>query len=379
MTQSVIVLRNLGRNTRRTVLTVLAIALAILAYTTVAGFPYLLGRILGSSDSARRIVSTNKSGFFQFLPSAYRTKIQGIPHIQAVSAIVLFGGEYHSPSDRLGFAIDPDAGAVLWPDWGFTAARAAKLERERTACLVPPALMRQFGWHIGQQIILKGTLYPVNLMLRIADTLGAKAPPDALMFRRDYLDESLGSTGRVNAYYSIVDREKAVPTAIAAIDETFSNSSAATTTASEAAFVLSMFDFKSLLLAFNAIAAVAVIAMSLVVVNTMALAARERRNEAAVMRALGYTPARIAMLTLAESAAIGLAGGVVGCAIAYGMAKLLPFSALTFGPMDLFDILPAGVLVRALGLSILIGLAAGAIALPSLSRRAVAESLRWVG
>ena len=36
---------------------------------------------------------------------------------------------------------------------------------------------------------LKGTLYPVDLSLRIVDVLGAKAPPDALLFRRDYLDE----------------------------------------------------------------------------------------------------------------------------------------------------------------------------------------------
>jgi putative ABC transport system permease protein len=379
MTHALIVVRNIGRNPRRTILTVLAIALAILAYTTVASFPYLLSRILGSPYGARRIVSTNKSGFFQYLPEAYRDKIRAIPHVEATTAIVLFGGEYHSPSDRLGFAVDPDAGAAVWPDWGFTQGRAAMLAHERTACLVPRALMRRFKWHVGQQIILKGTLYPVNLTLRIADTLGPKAPPDALMFRRDYLDELLGSTGRVNAYYSIVDSKKAVPATIAAIDETFSNSSAETNTASEAAFVLSMFDYKTLLLAFNAIALVAVLAMSLVVVNTMAMAARERRGEAAVMRALGFPPFRIAILTLAESAAIGVAGGVTGCAIAYGAANLLPFSALAFGPVDLFDILPGGILIRALLLSIAIGLGAGLIALPTLSRHAVAESLRWIG
>lgn len=379
MTHTVLVTRNLTRDRRRSVLTALAIALAILAYTTVAGFPYLLSRILGSPYGARRIVSTSKSGFFLLLPQAYRDKIAAIPHIEATSAIVLFGGEYRAPSDRLGFAVDPDAAAVIWPDWGFTVLRAAMLDRERAACLVPPALMRRFRWHVGQQIILKGTLYPVNLTLHIVDTLGAKAPPDALMFRRDYLDELLGSTGRVNAYYSIVDNEKAVPATIAAIDETFSNSSAATTTASEAAFVLSMFDYKTLLLAFNTIAGVAVLAMTLVVVNTMAMAARERRSEAAIMRALGFPRLRIAILTLAESALIGLAGGLAGCAIAYAAAYLLPFSVLAIGPVDLFDILPAGVMVRALFLSVTIGLAAGLIALPSLSRRTVADSLRWVG
>ena len=60
----------------------------------------------------------------------------------------------------------------------------------------------------------------------IAEELGDKAPPDALLFRRDYLEEVLRAGGRINAYYVIVDRKEDVPATIASIDETFLNSSA---------------------------------------------------------------------------------------------------------------------------------------------------------
>jgi hypothetical protein len=54
---------------------------------------------------------------------------------------------------------------------------------------------------VGEQIILKGTIVPVDMTLRIADILGASAPPDSLLFRRDYLERSLGGSSTVNAYH----------------------------------------------------------------------------------------------------------------------------------------------------------------------------------
>ena len=379
MKYATLVLRNLTRNTRRTVLTVLAVGLAVFTYTTLAGLPYLAKHLVSTPASARRIVSMNKSGFFFPLPEAYRRKILGIPHVAAVSGLAYFGGRYRSPSDQLGIAIDADAAETLWPDWGLTPERAALLRGTRTACLVPPPMMRKYGWRSGEQIVLKGTLYPVDLSLHIVDVLGAKAPPDALLFRRDYLDEVLGAAGISMPTIRSWTARTRVPTVMAAIDETFANSSAETRSGSEASWVSSFFDLGTLLLALNGIAVVAVIAMSLVAANTMAMAVRERRAETAIMRALGFTPYLVATLTLAESAAIGLAGGMAGCAAAYAFAKVLPFSILAFGPVDLFDILPLAVLARGFGLSVLIGIAAGAVALGGLGRRTVADSLRAVG
>jgi putative ABC transport system permease protein len=374
-----LVLRNLSRNLRRTTLTVSAIALAVFTYSTLASMPYLVSHLVSSPTSERRLVAMNKSGFFYPLPAAYRQKIEAIPHIEAVTAITYFGGIYRSPSDQIGIAVDADAAGTIWPDWGITPARAAQFRRTRTGCMVAPATMHKYGWQIGDHIILKGSVYPADVSLVIAEELGDKAPPDALLFRRDYLEEVLGAGSRVNAYYAIADRKQDVPAAIASIDETFANSSAETYSASEASWVSSFFDLRTLLLILSTVAAAVVFAMSLVALNTMVMAMRERRGEVAVMRALGFGPWLIVALTLTESTAIGIAGGVAGCATAFAMAKLIPGSMLPLGPIDLLAILPPAVLARAMGLAVLIGVVAGSIPAANFARRGIVESLRAVG
>ena len=374
-----LVLRNLSRNLRRTTLTIFAIALAVFTYATLSGLPYIVSHLASGPASARRIVAMNKSGFFYSLPAAYRRKIQAVPHVEAVSAMSYFGGVYQSPSDQLGSAVDADAAPALWPDWGIAGSTAEQFQRVRTACLVPAAMMRKYRWKIGQRIILKGTAYPVDADLIIVGTLGEHAPPDALIFRRDYLDELLGAVGRVNVYFAMVDREDSIPAVTATIDETFANSSAETTSTSETGWMASVFDFRTLLLILSTVAAAVVVAMSLIALNTMVMAMRERRSEIAVMRAVGFGPGLIVALTLCESTAIGLVGGVAGCVTAFAMAKLIPGSMLPLGPVDLFAILPPAVLARAMTLAVLIGVVAGSIPAASFARRGIVESICAVG
>jgi putative ABC transport system permease protein len=376
-----LVWRNLSRNVRRTSLTIFAIALAVFTYSTLASLPYIAAHLMSGPTSERRLISMNKSGFFYPLPAAYRSKIQGVPHIDAVSALTYFGGIYRSPSDQIGIAVDADAVGTLWPDWGITSEVAAAFESTRTGCLVAPPTMRKYAWKIGDHIMLKGSVYPVNVSLVVAEELGDRAPPDAVLFRRDYLDEVLGSGagGRINAYYAIADRKEEVPAVIASIDETFANSSAETKSASEANWVSSFFDLRTLLLILTTVAGAVVFAMSLVALNTMVMAIRERRGEMAVMRALGFRPSLVVALTLTESTAIGVVGGIVGCATAYVMAKFMPVSILPLGPVDLFAIIPPAVLARAMALAALIGVVAGAIPGAGFARRGIVESLRAIG
>jgi putative ABC transport system permease protein len=370
--------RNLIRNPRRTILTTVAISLAAFTYSSLAGLPYVTKHLLATPDSARRIVTTNASGFFYSLPEAYRRKIAAIPHVAATSGMVYFGGIYRDPSDQLGLAVDADQADTMWPDWGITPARADRFRATPMGCLVPQPMLRKYGWRVGQQIMLRGTVEPVDVTLRIVDTLGAKAPPDALLFRRDYLDRIMGDSGRVNAYEASVDRIAAVPSVIAAIDETFANSSAETRSESEAAWAMGFMSLDTLFLVLRAVAGAVALAVALIAANTIVMAVRERHAELAIMRAIGFGPGLIVTLIIAESALVGLLGGALGCGVTYLLAKTLPVDLLPFGPIDLLAIIPPGVIARAFALSIGIGaLAAIAPALSS-SRRSVVDALRTV-
>src|SRR5208283_2312812 len=100
---------------------------------------------------------------------------------------------------------------------------------------------------------------------------------------------------------------------IAAIDEIFSNSAAETRSQSEAAWVSNFINLDTLFALLRAMALLVVTAVALVALNSVVIAVRERRTEIAVMRAIGFSPALVVSLTVAESALLGLAGGAVGC------------------------------------------------------------------
>lgn len=95
-------------------------------------------------------------------------------------------------------------------------------------------------------------------------------------------------------------------------------------------------------------------------VGSLLLARSEvRRHEFAVRASLGASPGRLARQTLAESAALALAGGAAGCLIAYGLLgmfrTLAPDGALRIRE----SALDSGVLVFTLALSLIAALVFG--------------------
>src|SRR5438034_653934 len=61
--------------------------------------------------------------------------------------------------------------------------------------------------------------------------------------------------------------------------------------------------------------------------NTMMMAARERTTEIAVLKTLGFDDGLILRLVAAESMVLSLAGGILGCGIAFLLFRRLDFTA----------------------------------------------------
>ncbi len=115
----------------------------------------------------------------------------------------------------------------MWPDWGLTPAQWDQFGSLRTACLVGPDTMKRFHLHIGQQIMLKGTLYPFNVTLNIVGVLGAKSPPSLLYFPPRLSGRSRGPAWHGGQHSGCgPTTPPTVPQVIAALDEQFANSSA---------------------------------------------------------------------------------------------------------------------------------------------------------
>jgi putative ABC transport system permease protein len=115
--------------------------------------------------------------------------------------------------------------------------------------------------------------------------------------------------------------------------------------------------------------------------NTMAMAARERVTEIAVLRTLGYPKGTILGLILGESLLLSAVGGLLGLGV---FVALFPGfkRTLLYSPMAGFAagmrIFP-GVLLAGFAVTLLVGLFAGLVPAVRSAQRSITDGLRQVG
>ena len=378
MKYTALVFKNLIRSKRRTFLTVLSIAVSLFIFSALVSIPTVANEILGNTASSTRIATHNKAGLAYSIPVAYKQRIMAVPHVEVVVPESWFGGVYHEVYDQFpNLAADPEDVDKMWPDWGISAEQFEQFKKIRTAALVGGDTMKRFHLHVGQQIQLKGTLYPFNVTLQIVGTIGGKAPPDFLLFRRDYLEEAAGRPGIVDNIWVKVDKPENVPQVIAAIDEGFSNSSAETLSESEAAFIGSfMQQYRTF--------------FKMAELLGIYRGADDRTgggeyggdvDKGAARGNSGDAVDRIQVADDIVAAAggvllIGLIGGVIGCGSAYLVLKGFSIGNMG-GPLGAIR-MPPTVLAETLVVAALIGLLSAIVPASSAARRNIVDALRTV-
>ena len=94
MTLTRFVTKNAFRNKRRSILTVLSIALSLLLLTLMMTLWHAFALDDGSAESAQRLVVRHRVSLTFTLPMYYREKIRAIPGVVAVVPVSWFGGIY---------------------------------------------------------------------------------------------------------------------------------------------------------------------------------------------------------------------------------------------------------------------------------------------
>ena len=379
-----LVFRNLLRNKRRSILTILSIAVSIFIFAALISLPTLVAEVMRDRTNSLRLITQSKAGFMSAypLPEAYRPRIESVRHVEAVAGFSFIVGTYRDPNVQIAAAaVDTDHMDELFPDWGFTQEGEREFKRSRTASLVGEGLMRRYGWKIGDQVIMHGITSPVDVQVTIVGTVGDRAPGagSALIIRRDYMEELLGRPGTVSFFWVLVDHSQSMPEVTAAIDRMFANSANETSTQTETAVIQTRVASMSLL--FNGakvLAAIVIFTIALVAANTSAMAVRERRHEIGVMRAIGYTRGSIVICIVLEGLLIGVIGGVIGCALARATFVALPYLAASLGPLAYALKMSSRVIANSFGMAILIGSAGALIPAVLATRGDIASELRTV-
>ena len=377
-----LIFKNLLRNRRRTALTVFSIAVSMFIFSALASVPTAVDEVLSNVASSRRLVVHNRAGLAYGLPPAYLPKILTLPHVAAAVAQSWYGGIYHEATDQFpNWTLDTDGVEKVFSDWGVGDQNWRDFKLQRRACLVGPETMKRFHFQIGRQIMLRPSIpgYP-NVELQIVGILGRKAPPDILVFHRDYLQEALeatsGRTPFTDSMWVMPDSDAAASDVAKQIDEYFANSSSATQTETEKAFFSDFLSNYRLIFGMARwLGLIVVVTIGLVAANTASMSIRERRAEIALMRSLGFPASSILWMLVAESAAIAILGGIIGCSGALLLVNGARVGGL--GPLSTIR-MPSVVLAEAMLIAVGIGLLSAWVPARSAARRNIVDTLRAI-
>jgi putative ABC transport system permease protein len=377
--------RNTFRHKLRTGLTILGITIAIMAFG-------LLRTVISAwyagveASSASRLVTRNAVSLVFSLPLSYKDKIRQVPGVTTVSYGNWFGGVYISEKNFFpNFVVNAKSYLDLYPEYLLTQNQRKAFLLNRKGCIAGRKLAEKYGWKVGDGIVLKGTIFPGQWEVLLCGIYhGAQKSTDEtqLFFHWEYLNESLKKTAPSRAdmvgFYmvGVKNPDQAAGVAVA-IDKMFKNSLAETLTETEKAFALTFVTMtEALIIVIQLVSFIVIIIIMAVMANTMAMTARERIGEYAVMKTLGFGAMHIAGLVFGESLLIALIGCLLGIILTYPAAQWFIDAMGTYLPVFNVERQTLGLDVIA---AVLVGIVAALLPTWRAVHLKIADNLKRIG
>jgi len=373
---------NLKRKKIRTILTLLSIMVAftLFGYLGAIKQGFSQGVDVAGLD---RLIVRHKVSIIQMLPASYESRIEQIEGVEDAVHQTWFGGVYQKPSNFFAqIPVDPEEYLAMYPEFLLSEEERAAWLSTRSGAVAGRGIADRFGWKVGDRIPINATIWTrkggeVTWEFELVGIYeGAEKGTDTsqFLFRYDFFDESRQfGQGQVGWYtVRISDPDRAAETA-ALIDAEFANSPAETKAEAEGAFVQGFADqIGDIGFIMTSIIVAVFFTMLLVAGNTMAYAVRERTNELAVLKAIGFSDRGVLGLVLGESLALTGVGGALGLSLAFLMVSA---GDPTRGSLPVFYI-PVNYLFLGVILIGLMALVAGILPALQAQRLRIADALR---
>jgi putative ABC transport system permease protein len=336
------------------------------------------------SASDNRLVTRHAVSLTFSMPLSYLPTLRQVPGIAAVTYSSWFGGVYIDERNFFPrFAVGPGF-LDMHPEFMLSQDQRLAYERERRACVIGRRLASKYGWRLGDQVPLKGNIFPGDWSFVIRGIYSGEKPgtDQALMFFHfEYLNEYLkktmpGRADRVGSFTLLIKDPEQAAAISRQVDKEFRNSIAETRTETEKSFQLGFVAMtKALLGAIEVISVVVVLVILTVLANTMAMSVRERTAEYVVLKTLGFGAWHIGSLVLGESVLLALGGGFLGVGLSFPAGQA--FSSALGGLHDLT--FPPQLIAVGLGASLLVGLLSAIVPMIRVMTMSIASGLRRVG
>lgn len=329
MNVATIALRNVTRNKFRTTLTVIGVAVAIVAFV-------MLRTVVAASSIAvdfaakDRVASRHKVSFVMSLPRHYIDTLRSIRGVRAATWANWVGAK--DPRDPDNFfatlAVDPASFLVVYDEVSVPAAQREAFVHDRQGALIGDVLARKLGVKVGDRITLEGTIYPGTFTYNVSGIYVATRKSfdrSTFLVHWDYMNESLPEARRDQIGWMIarIDEPRHAADISQLIDRTFENEDAQTLSMSERAMNLSFMGmFSAVLSALDVVSIILLGILLMILGNTVAMGVRERTNEYGVLRAMGFLPRHVVLFIVTESILTGALAGALGLAVSYPFVQL---------------------------------------------------------
>jgi putative ABC transport system permease protein len=389
--------RNLFRRRGRTILTVLAIAVAVLIFSAIR--TVVVAWNAGAEEAAKdRLATRHKVSITMQLPKRYIDELRDpakVPGVKAATWANWFAAK--DPRERVpffaAFAADHNSWFDVMDEMSVEPAQLEEWKKTKNGAILGDLLARTFQVKVGDDLTVTSEIYPNEAgwkfkVVGIYKPLRKTVDRNTMVFRWDYLNDYLKAnpatafpTDEIGWVMSRIDDPLKSAEISRNIDKLFDERDDQTVTMSERAFQLSFLGaFSAVLKAFDYVSLVILLIMALILANTIAMSVRERTHEYGVLRAIGFSPKYIVGSILGEAMLIALVGGAVGVLLTMGLINgaMGPWIEENMGAIFPYFTAPPPVLVLALVAAAVIGTLAGVVPALRTSRLKVTDALRRV-
>jgi len=368
----------LWRKPGRTILIFLQVSVAFALFGVLQGLKTGVAHAVAAARADLLLVHSRLSFLMQPLPYGLLEQIRTVPGVKIAIPVELSFATYQQPDQGVGVvAVTPQEGWTAAFTYTIAPGYIAAFAKSRTAMLVRDAVMKKYGWKVGDHIPLKLPIQRQDGSSDWAfDVVGAFTDSDIGGGRQNvivsypYFDEArLQKKGTVNHFNVAVTDPKLAAQVANAIDARFANSSHETKTESLRELAQSSMqaigDFDFLI---RAVVGAVLVALLFATTTMMVQSIHERTPELAVVKTVGFTDRAVFLLVLAEALAVFLAGAVCGLLLA---TLALPVAARFVLGLSM----PGVVIVLGLALGTLVALVSAAIPAALAARLKVVTAL----
>jgi putative ABC transport system permease protein len=381
-----LIFRNTLRHKLRSLLTILGIAVAVMAFVLLR--TVVTAWYVGvEASAANRLITRHAVSFVFPLPYAYRDRIAQVPGVERVTFAVWFSGVYIDKNQFFArMAVDSNTFFDVYPEFLVDSKEFEAFRRQRNATIIGVDIAERYNLKIGDIMPVEGDIFPGRwefVVRGIYRPRDKTTDPSGMFFHWQYLEEKARQekdqrAGQVGWYVVRISDPDNAAVVSEAIDQLFANSRAETKTETERAFQQSFLSsMGSVITAMDVMSFVIIGIILLVLANTMIMSARERTHEYAVLKTLGFSGRHIFTLIAGESLLLSLLGSATGIGITFPAVQGFQ-TALPKGWFPVFYVEPQTIVIGCLA-GLLVGLTASLIPARRAAASRIVEGLRYVG